>query len=321
MIIRKNFQGEKVPCILTIGFFDGVHLGHQRIIRKVVEKARSSNIYSCVVTFDRHPSELFSSYKVKLLTCWEEKKEIFGSLGIDVIQVFTFDHDFASLSPDKFLEKLNEHFFIKEILVGNDFTFGHKRKGNVTFLKKIRSKFDFELEVVAPVKMENQKISSSVLRAWLENGKVEKVTAGMGRPPTIWGKVIPGKGRGRQIGFPTANLLPHSDKLLPPSGVYAGSCEVKNKIYEATVNVGSKPTFDDFSPGIEVYIIGFEGELYGETLKVSLVKKIRDIQAFPSPSHLARRLEQDRQETEQILKGFTLLKESQKNVRKVKDAW
>jgi riboflavin kinase/FMN adenylyltransferase len=301
MIIRKNFQGERLQVFLTIGFFDGIHLGHQKIIREIVKRARNNSLKSCIVTFDRHPSELFSSRKVKLLTSWEEKREIFLSAGIDVVQVFTFDWQFATLSPPEFLEKLTKLFAVKEILVGEEFTFGFKREGNVALLRRMQSQFGYELKTVPWLKLNEKKISSSLLREWLEKGEIEKVTRGIGRPPTILGRVVPGKGRGRKIGYPTANLEPHPQKLLPCSGVYAGRVELEEKVYKALVNVGSRPTFGDLVPGVEVHIIDFTDELYGKNLRINLIKKIRDVQAFPSPLHLVKRLKKDRERVEKIL--------------------
>jgi len=301
MIIRKDFGGEKLRVFLTIGFFDGIHLGHQKIIREIVEKARANGLKSCVVTFDRHPSELFSSRKVRLLTSWEEKREIFFSLGIDVVQVFTFNLQFATLTPPKFLEKLTELFTIEEILVGEEFTFGFRKEGNVDFLHQSQPQFGYKLKAIPPLKLNEKKISSSLLREWLKRGEIEKVTRGMGRPPTILGRVVPGKGRGREIGYPTANLELHPEKLLPCSGVYVGSVELGEKVYKALVNVGSKPTFGDPIPGVEVHIIDFTDELYDKTLKINLIKKIRDVQAFPSPLHLVERLKKDREKAEKIL--------------------
>lgn len=301
MIVRKDFCGEKIPVSLTIGFFDGIHLGHQEIIHQIVEKAKIEGLQSCVVTFDRHPSELFSSSKVKLLTCWEEKKRILSSLGIDVVQLFTFNLKFAHLSPLEFLRKLSQIFTIKELLVGKEFTFGFQKKGNVNFLLQNQSKFGYRLRTVSPLTINGEKISSSLLRDWLSQGNIEKVIEAMGRPPTILGKVVPGKGRGRKIGYPTANLEPHPQKLLPPNGVYAGCVELKGEVYKALVNVGNKPTFGDLVWGVEVHIMDFSEELYGEILRVNLIKKIRDIQVFPTPSCLMERLKKDKEKAERIL--------------------
>lgn len=307
MRIRKDFSGEKVIVCLTIGFFDGVHLGHQKIIKKVVKKAKIKGLQSCVITFDSHPSELFSGRKVKFLTCWEEKKQIFHSLGVDIVQVFTFTPQLSSLTPYEFLKKLNTILDIREILVGEEFTFGRGREGDVKFLKQKQNEFGYTLEAIPPVKINGEKIGSSFLRELLQEGEVEKVARAMGRPPTILGKVIPGKRRGRQIGYPTANLKSHPEKLLPKAGVYAGTVNLEGKVYKALVNVGTKPTFGDFVPGVEVHLMDFKNKIYGKNLKIWVVKKIRDIQLFPSVMDLSRQLREDRQRAERILKDLQII--------------
>jgi len=307
MIIRKDFNGEPLDVFLTIGFFDGIHLGHRRIIGEVVKKARSSGVRSCVVTFDHHPSELFSGKPVKLLTSWEEKREILSSLGVEIVQVFTFDYSFSTLHPHQFLQKLSNIFNVREILVGEEFTFGYKREGNVEFLSKNQHKFGYRLKIIPSVKLNGEKISSSLLRKWLSEGKIKMVIQGMGRFPTVVGKVIAGRGNGKKIGYPTANLQPHPQKLLPCSGVYAGFTKIEGRIYKTLVNIGGRPTFGDFTPGVEAHIIDFTGELYGRTLSVELIRRIRDIQVFPSSVALSNQLKKDKDVAERILERSGLL--------------
>ena len=308
MIIREDFSGaeERLDAFLTIGFFDGVHLGHQKIIGEVVKKANLSNVQSCVITFDRHPSELFSGRKVKLLTSREEKEEIFRSLGVGVVQVFTFNPRFARLSPEEFLERLSSIFNIQKILVGEEFAFGFKREGNVNFLYQNQVKFGYKLEAIPPLRLNGEKISSSMLREWLKKGEIRKVKQGLGRSPTVVGEVITGKRKGREIGYPTANLKPHPQKLLPGSGVYAGYVKLEGKIYKALINIGGRPTFGDFAPGIEVHIINFSGELYGKVLKIDLVERIRDTRLFLSPFHLSQQIREDRERAEKILEDYNV---------------
>jgi len=303
MIVRRDFssQEEKVSVVLTIGFFDGVHLGHQKIISEVIRRAKLIGAKSCVITFDQHPSQLFSGKKIKLLTSQEEKEEIFCSLGIDILQIFTFTDQFARLSPERFLQELSKIFTVKEIFVGEEFAFGFKREGNITFLDKNQIRFGYKFKAISPVRLNGEKISSSFLREWLKNGEIKKVTKGLGRPPTIIGRVVPGKGRGREIGYPTANLEPHPQKLLPESGVYAGYGKLEGNIYRALVNIGAKPTFGDFTSSVEVHMIGLNRVLYGEMIKIALIEKIRDTYTFPSPLHLSRQIGKDREKAERIL--------------------
>ncbi|MBC7189080.1 riboflavin biosynthesis protein RibF, partial [Candidatus Aerophobetes bacterium] len=278
MLIRKDFSSSngKMEVFLTIGFFDGIHLGHRRIIEKVVERAKKEGCQSCVVTFNRHPDELFSGKKVFLLTSWEEKRELFEEMGVDVVQIFTFDRKFAALSPEAFLEKLNKIFKIRQIIVGEEFVFGAKKSGDIAFLTRKASEFGFTVEAHPCVRLDGEKISSSLLRKWFQEGKIKKVIAGLGRFPTIYGKVTPGRKKGRELGYPTANLEPHPEKLLPAKGVYAGYVRKNGEIYKALANIGERPTFGDFTCQVEVHLMGFEGELYGEIIKMEVVEKIRD---------------------------------------------
>jgi len=302
MEIRKGFSPGKERVVLTIGFFDGVHLGHQKIISDLVKEAKLRGIKSCVATLDRHPSKLFSHRPIPLLTSQDEKEEIMYQLGIDLVQIFPFTLEFASLSPYQFLRKLKQSLNFEQIIVGEDFVFGQGRKGNVNFLHQVENDFGYELVVIPSLKLKGEKISSSLLRQWLRKGEIEKVTRWMGRYPTILGEVIGGNRRGRSLGYPTANLRPHPQKLLPSPGVYAGKVKLMGKTYRTVINVGGRPTFKDFSLGIEAHIFDFSKEIYGQSVRIELVSKIRDIQTFSSSLELISRLEKDKEEAERIVK-------------------
>jgi len=301
MEIKRGFSPGKERTALTIGFFDGVHLGHQRIIDDLVRKAKLKGIKSCVVTFDRHPSELFSHKSVSLLTSQEEKEEIISQLGVDLIQILSFTSHLACLSPYQFLGKLKQSLNFEQIIVGEDFVFGQGRKGNVRLLHQIENDFGYKLVAVPSLKLRGEKISSSLLRQWLRKGETEKVTQGMGRYPTILGEVIEGDRRGKSLGYPTANLNTHPQKILPFPGVYAGKVKLMNKTYQALINVGGRPTFKDFSLGIEVHIFDFSREIYGQSMRIELISKIRDIQTFSSSLELISRLKKDKREAKRIV--------------------
>ena len=312
MIIRKVFSGaeEKLSVFLTIGFFDGVHRGHQKIISEIVEKAKLNNLRSCVATFDLHPTEFFSGKIMRFLTSWEEKKEIFRLLGVNWVQVFTFDSQFANLSPQEFLQKLNEIFDIRQIVVGEEFNFGLNREGNINFLYQKQAEFGYQLRTIPSLRLDGEKIGSSLLRKWLEEGKVNKVVQGLGRFSTIIGKVIAERGKGQGIGCPTVSLQTDSHKLLPGGGVYVGYLEEFGGRHKVVINIGEKPTFEDFTLGVEVHIIDFRGDLYGKTLKVNLVEKIRDTHPFLSPVHFSRQLKKDKERAKRILTDYTFLFEN-----------
>jgi len=296
--------------VLTVGFYDGIHRGHQKIIKEVVQEAKRRGMRSCLVTFRPHPSEFFRGRVLSLLTTWEEKKEILKGLGLDLVLVLRFTTHLASLSPEAFLGKLLGSLELDELIVGENFVFGHERQGNIQWLQENQNRFRFRLRIVPLLKVEGEKLSSSLVRQWIERGEIEKATQSLGRYPTIIGKVIGGKKRGRLLGYPTANLESDPKKLLPPSGVYAGRVNLKGRFYKGMINVGAKPTFEDSSFGVEVHILKFSGHIYGHTIKIELASRIRSVAEFTSPSQLSRRLEADRMRTEKIFDGTKPSRES-----------
>ena len=304
MEVKKDFpRNEKYRhVILTIGFYDGIHRGHQKILRDLVQQARIRGRRSCVITFSPHPSEFFSHQPIPLLTAWEEKLEILDQLGVDLVINFAFTSEFASQSSYSFIRKLNEALKVEEIIIGEDFVFGKNREGSVNWLKERKSEFGYKLKVMPLLKVGKEKLSSSLIRHWLREGRIREVTQWLGRPPTILGEVVEGKSRGKLLGYPTANLEPHPDKLLPCPGVYAGRVILKEGIFKGIVNIGGKPTFGENSVGVEAHILGFKGNVYGEKMKIELVDKIREIRKFSSPFSLVRRLEEDKRIAEEIVK-------------------
>jgi len=296
----SNYKGS----VITIGFYDGVHRGHQRVIREVVNQARMEGVKSCVITFDPHPSELFSHNSFPLLTTREEKREILGTSGIDLVIVFPFTRQFACLSPSSFIEKIREGLEMRQIIVGEDFVFGREKEGNIRWLRKEENKLGYKLKVIPLLRTEKGKVSSSLIRDHLKRGDIKEAAKWLGRPPTILGKVGKGKGRGRLISYPTANLKVHPCKLLPSPGVYAGRVILEDKVYNSIINIGSSPTFGDSSSRIEAHIINFEGDIYGQQVKIELMEKIRKIRKFPSALLLAKRLEKDKEVAQRILNNW-----------------
>ncbi|MCD6231049.1 bifunctional riboflavin kinase/FAD synthetase [Candidatus Aerophobetes bacterium] len=292
---------KKEKVVLTIGFYDGIHQGHQKIIEKLKKEAELLGGKSALVTFDPSSFSYLFHHPLPLLTTWEEKKEILEKAGIELIILLSFTRRIASLSPYSFIKKLNQGLKIKKIIVGEDFVFGKDREGNIFWLKEKESELGYKLEVVPLLKKEGRKISSSLLRTWLSEGKIEEVTRWLNRSPTLIGKVIRGEGRGYSLGYPTANIKPHRAKLLPISGVYAGRVFIGKKIYKGIVNIGEKPTFGDKSFGVEVHIINFQKNIYGKNLKIELIKKIREIEKFPSSFCLVKRIEKDKRRVEELL--------------------
>jgi len=303
MEVKKGFfQGEKYKdIILTIGFYDGIHKGHQKIFNYITDQAKRRRRKSCVITFSSPPFEFFSGKSLPLLTTWQEKEEILANIGIDLIVLLDFTSQLASLSPYSFMKKIKRNLEINKIVVGEDFVFGKEKKGNIHWLKENEKIFGYKLKVVPSLKIGREKVSSSLIRRWLQKGEIDKVTHWLGRYPTILGRVIEGKGRGRNLGYPTANLAPHPDKLLPAPGVYAGKVSLGEGFYKGIVNVGNKPTFKDRSFGVEVHILRFKRDIYGEPIKIELVTKLREIEQFSSSLCLAKRLEEDKKKAERIM--------------------
>ncbi len=303
MEVRRGFSKKEKyeDVILTIGFYHGIHKGHQEIIRYVTGKAKRKKGKSCVITFPSHPSEFLSGRPLSLLTTWEEKEKLLAQAGIDLLVFLNFTSQIASLSPHSFIEKIRQVLEIREMVVGEDFVFGNRREGDVRWLKENEKAFEYKLRVIPSLKVGEEKIGSSLIRRWLKEGEIEKATLWLGRYPTILGRVIRGKRRGRDLGYPTANLEPHPEKLLPGPGVYAGKVILGGDYYKGIVNVGGKPTFKDMSFGVEVYILGFGKDIYGEEIKIELVTRLRGIEQFSSSLDLTKRLEVDEKRAEEIL--------------------
>ncbi len=298
---RGSSQKEKYKdVILTIGFYDGIHKGHQEIIRYVTDQAKRKKGKSCIITFSSHPSGFLSGKPLFLLTTWEEKEEILAQTGMDLVVLLDFTSQLASLSPNSFIQKIGQNLEIREIVVGEDFVFGNRREGNVRWLRENEKVLKYKLKVIPSLKVGEEKVSSSLIRRWLKEGEVKKAILWLGRYPTILGRVIKGKGRGRNLGYPTANLDPYPQKLLPGPGVYAGKVMVGGNYYKGIVNVGTKPTFKDMSFGVEVYILGFQEDIYGEEIKIELVARLRQIEQFSSSLDLAKRLEEDKKKAEKL---------------------
>lgn len=302
MEVKEGFlQKERYKdIILTIGFYDGIHKGHQRILEEMVNQAKKRRGKTCVITFASYFDQSFFGEPLSLLTVREEKKEILAQIGIDLVIILAFTPQLASLSPYSFMKRLDQNLEIKEIIVGEDFVFGKGREGNVDWLKEKEEIFGYKLKVIPLLKIGKEKLSSSLIRGWLRKGEIEKVTQWLGRYPTVLGKVVKGKRRGRNLGYPTANLEPYLHKLLPGVGVYAGRISLKGKTYRGIINVGSRPTFGDTSFGVEVHILRFKGDIYEEPIKIELAARLREIEEFPSHLYLTKKLEEDSKRVERI---------------------
>jgi len=287
-------EGKKV-C-LAIGFFDGVHLGHQQIIRQTISDARQHDAVAVVLTFDRHPNSVVAPDKVPpLVYSLPQKLRAIESLGADVLLLIQFDKKFSKQTGEEFIRNLARDFGkIHSVCVGADFVFGHKRGGNVALLKKLGGELNFSVHGLAAVSLDGQIVSSTRIRETIRAGDFDAASQMLGRPYAISGRVIEGEKLGRQLGFPTANLKV-TEQLLPPNGVYSGGAKVKGQFYRVALNIGFRPTVASGKPElrVEAHLLDFNGELYGAELEVEIGEKLRDERKFASPAELREQIARD----------------------------
>lgn len=292
--------------VITTGTFDGVHCGHQSIIRKLHEMTRQESGCTTIVTFEPHPQFVVKQHKktgLKLLTTIDEKIAVFEHLNIDRLIVLTFDSTFARLSSREFIENiLVKKIGFKKIIIGYDHAFGRDRQGNQEILEELSQKYHYSIIVVPPFSMDGVVISSTRIRNLLLSGDVELATKFLGRQYRIYGSVIPGEGRGRTLNVPTANIKPSSaDKLIPGDGIYAVWAQLSDQKFKGVLYIGSKPTFQYNERSIELHIFDFTGDLYGQSIEIEFVTKIRDDYHFDKVEHLIKQIELDKQKTLEIL--------------------
>ena len=305
--IYLNRQEElPVSCVATIGFFDGVHLGHRYIISKVVEMARRKGLASTVVTFERHPREvLHSDWCPQLLTTIDEKAELLSQTDIDYLVVLQFDEAMASLSAQDFMHDiLQQRLGVKVLVTGYDNRFGHNRTEG--FDDYVRYGREMGMAVVQgdPIEVSSIGVSSSKVRRLLAEGLVEQAAECLGRPYMLSGRVVCGEHIGREMGFPTANLqLADSGKLIPASGVYAVKVKLEGstELYHGMMNIGSRPTFGGQHQTLETHIFHFDGNIYGQQMTVLFVSRLRSEQRFDSREALMSQLESDLHQAEAVL--------------------
>jgi len=289
--------------VITIGSFDGIHLGHKVLFEETISLAKSFNLKPLIVTFDPHPrTVLFPESNFKLLTTLEEKLYLFSELGIKDVALIPFTKALSDLSADLFVQEyIIDKLKAKGVVVGFNFRFGKGRKGDTEYLKELAQKYNFILKTVSPVILDGIIISSSVIRNLIEKAQIEEANKLLGRPYIILGKVIKGKGRGKYLGYPTANIEVSPDKLLPPAGVYAVWVTIDNERFKGALNIGKRPTFEEKETSIEVHVFNFNKNIYGKILKIELVKYIREERKFSSIDELKNQIKKDCQLIDQVL--------------------
>ncbi len=290
-------------CI-TVGNFDGVHLGHQAIIKQIVGRGKSQGKPVIVITFFPNPADFFNrSEKHFYLTSPAEKEEILLGLGVDKVVTFRFDQNFANLLPEAFLSAMKEKLGLGTLVVGYDFAMGKNRQGTIPVLKSLGVEMDFKVEVLAPVKFDGQEISSTRIRQALKSGDVSLARELLGRPYQVSGEVTHGSDRGSRIGLPTANMTHWELKQLPAVGVYATRPILMGGIYQGITNIGFRPTFEhQDQPNIETHILDFDGNIYGEKLELEFIEKIRDEQKFSGVEAFLAQIERDKAKARRIFR-------------------
>ena len=305
LIELKNITRDP-NTVVTVGTFDGVHQGHRALMEAVVNKAKERNARSVVVTFDPHPREIINPGKegIKLLTTLKERAEILEDLGVDVLLVIPFDRDFSLLTSEEFIRDIiYSKVGVSEFVIGYDHHFGRDRKGTIETIEMLGGELGFDSYVVSKQEMGEVTISSTVIRNTLaEEGDVKQAAEYLNRHYLLNGIVMHGDERGRIIGYPTANLKPeHENKVIPKNGVYAVKVRVNNDWYGGMMNIGVRPTFGEDERTLEVNIFDFDREIYGDTIQVRFIDRIRDEKKFSGIEELKSQLDSDKKSALQIL--------------------
>ncbi len=281
---------------LTIGNFDGVHRGHQHLIRRLVEGARREGAPAVALTFHPHPEVVLRGLQEPYaLSAPEERAALLGALGVDIVITQPFTPEFAALPGEEFLERLKRHLGFTRLWVGYDFAMGRARDTDIHRLHDLQARYRYRLQVQRAVSFEGQVISSSWIRALLREGDVRTAARALGRPYTLTGRVVPGDGRGRTIGIPTANVQPPPEKLQPARGVYACRALVGGLPFRAATNIGVRPTFDGAHPAptVEAHLLDFHGDLYGQEMEVQFLARLRGEKRFESVPALVAQIRRD----------------------------
>ena len=294
MITIDNIGNSKIrKSAVALGKFDGVHLGHQAIIREL-KKKKDGDTKTVIITFSVSPEAVLSHKNLKYIMTDGEKQEYFEKSGIDYLIDLKLDTDFLRMEAEEFVRTcLVEKLGVKKVVCGRDFRFGRDRKGDVDFLRNAGQKYDFETEIVEHVVIENTEISSTKIRAEILKGNLEQANAMLGHKYSVTGIVQHGNELGRKINFPTVNILPPYDKILPPNGVYMSECLLKGKSLKGITNIGVKPTVGSQRIEIETNIFDYSGDLYGETVTIEFLKFLRPERKFASMLELQSQIEKD----------------------------
>ncbi|MDA8227134.1 MAG: bifunctional riboflavin kinase/FAD synthetase [Desulfitobacterium hafniense] len=296
------------PCVLALGNFDGVHIGHRRLLRSGLEKAKQLGIKMCVLVFQPHPLKLLApDRRVEYLTTQEERIRIFETIGIDKLFILPFNYTMADKSPESFIKDVIIPLGASHIVVGFNYSFGSQGKGTPFDLQELGQRYGFAVSILQAQTIDGKVISSSSIRKALSQGDISTAAKMLGRYPSLSGAVIKGEQRGRVLGFPTANINPSEEILIPKRGVYAVQVSRGANSYFGMMNIGMKPTFHNFYVRtIEVHLFDFNEKIYGEKLLIRIVERLRDEKKFNDIKELRAQLEKDAQDSLKVLTSMDL---------------
>lgn len=290
------------PTVLTIGSFDGIHRGHQHLIQRVIARAEAIGAASALVTLHPHPKVVLrSTSPLQYISTIEERLELLAPLGLDYAVVFPFSLETSQMRARDFTLMLVEHLRMCEIFCGKDFAFGYKREGTVDFLRALGAEKGFTVSVVEPQAFDGKIISSTHIRQLVAAGELDEATRLLGRYPSVRGRVIKGNQRGRQLGFPTANLAIAERRLIPADGIYAARIKIGETWHNAAVNIGVRPTFDNGARLVEVFVLDFTGDLYDQFVEVQFIKRLREERKFDNIQALIEQMNRDVAEARRVL--------------------
>jgi riboflavin kinase/FMN adenylyltransferase len=299
------------PTVLTLGVFDGLHLGHQLIMQTVVERARAVGAVPTVITFEPHPrAVLHPDSAPPLLQTFDQKIEAFGVLGIEQTIVIHFDQEFARIRAEDFLrDVVVERLQTKEVYLGRGFAFGHNREGNIELLRQVSGRLGFLADEVPEVRLRGRRVSSSRIRELLQHGRVNLARRMLGRPYGVEGRVVRGAERGAQLMFPTANLRPQN-RVIPRGGVYVTATLIEGQWRRSVTNIGTRPTFErGAETSVETFVLNWAGNLYGDVVRVRFLHRLRDEKKFNSIDELKAQIKGDVARTEEYFARAEVKKE------------
>lgn len=302
LVLPRDGRG----TVVTVGTFDGVHLGHRRVLQEIAARAQRADRRSLLVTFEPHPLEIVNpSAAPPLITLVSERMECLAQCDLDIAVFMAFTHGLSQYPPERFVRLLYDRFHMRELVIGPDHGFGRGREGDVQLLRRLGAEMGFAVDVVGEVEVDDRSVSSTLVRRAIAGGDLATASRQLGRAYSLTAPVVTGAKRGRNLGYPTLNLaLPDRRKLLPPDGVYAVWVEWRGGQAGGMLHQGPRPTFQDMERSIEVHVFADDLHLYGQSVKISWVRRIRDVQSFASPNALKEQLDKDFAVAQDALTGW-----------------